>query len=232
MGFENGILGVTPLSDEAKSRARAAALAGVAADRHRRRRLVAGGSVAAGVIVACGIFAYSALLPSSAYASWTAIPEPASISADDPRLQVCTSSIPSGPADLIGSAKKLRPVVTEERGAFIATLLGGGDSLAICIFDDTNRSAGRTIAAPLPTGDSVSIIGNGGSLDKGEGARYVYGRVAEGVEGVTVLTSSGVQVTASVSGGYYLAWWPAPAGPASVTATAHNGTVLQKLIAS
>ncbi|WBQ03416.1 hypothetical protein [Kribbella sp. CA-293567] len=232
MDFESAVLEAEPLTDDGKSRARATVLAGVAGVERRRRRNVVRGSVAAAAAVMAGVVTYPLLFPASAYASWTAIPRPVTISADDPRLGQCTSSVPSGPTDSVGSALQLRPVVTEQRGDFTAALLGGGDSIAVCIFDDTNRSAGRTIAVALPAGSSVSLIGNGGSLDEGEGARYVYGRVAAGVEKVKVVTTEGVEVTASVADGYYLAWWPAPAGPATVTAFGRDGAVLQKLIAS
>lgn len=231
MDFETTVLETEPLSDDSKSRARAAVLQGAAGvERGRRRRFVAG-SVAATAVVAAGVVTYPLLFPASAYASWTAVPRAVALPANSSRLAPCLSSIPVGPGATV-DADRFKPVVVEERGDFTAALLGDGGSVMVCIYDETNRSTGRVGAAALPAGASVSLLANGGSLDEGDGARYVFGPVAAGVEKVKVVTTDGTEVTASVAGGYFLAWWPAPAGPATVTASDRNGTVLQKLIPS
>ncbi|MGC4936737.1 hypothetical protein [Kribbella sp. DT2] len=231
MDFETKVLETEPLSDEGKSRARAAVLQGVAGvERARRRRFVAG-SVAATAVVVAGVVTYPLLFPASAYASWTAVPRAVALPADSSRLAPCLSSIPAEPGATV-DADRFKPVVVEERGDFTAALLGDGGSVMVCIYDETTRSTGRVSADALPAGASVSLLANGGSLDEGDGARYVFGPVAAGVEKVKVVTTDGTEVTASVAGGYFLAWWPAPAGPATVTASDRNGTALQKLIPS
>ncbi|GAA0604045.1 hypothetical protein HPO96_18410 [Kribbella sandramycini] len=227
--FEKTVLEVKALDGDARRRAREAALAGAVQVQRGRRRLLAQGSAAVVTLVAGGVLTYSALFPASAYASWTAVPHGAAVAMDDARLQPCLSSIPAEPGEVVDAAR-FKPLVAEGRGDFTAVLLGDESSVLVCIYDQDNRSTGRVDAEALPTGSSVKLLGNGGSLDKGDGARYVFGPVAAGVSSVKVTTTDGTEVTASVADGYFLAWWPAPAGPVSVTALDRSNTVLQELI--
>ncbi len=222
----NGLLDVEPLSEKARAQARARVYASVA-DAKRRRRNGTTSALGALTVIAAGVV-YPSLNPTTAYASWTAVPTSGSISATDSRVQSCLGSLPTGPVESVGSSESLAPAVVESRGNFTATLLGAGDSIAFCIFDEHNRASGRTIAPPLHGEEIVSVIGNGGSLDE-EGARYAYGRVAATVQRVRVETSDSVQVTASVSNGYYLAWWPSNKPPQTVTALDSSGRVLHEL---
>lgn len=186
----------------------------------KRRRNTAASAAVAVVGTALG---YAALAPTSTFASWTEVPSPLQVGIDDPIVDQCLLALPDGPAKLIGRAAPT-PVLGERRGNFNAVLLGASDSISVCISDDTSRASGRTRAPALSPDEAISLIGNGGSLDE-EGARYVYGRVAVMVTGVDVRTSGGMHVTASVTDGYYLAWWPAPDAPASITASGARGVV-------
>ena len=189
--------------------------------RQRRQRRNAGLGVAALVTIA-GL-GYANLAPTTSYASWTAVPTARVVSMNDPIVSECRENVPQGPISSVGRAMP-SAVLAESRGDFTAVLLGASDNISVCIADDAARAAGRTVAPALGAGEVLSVAGNGGSLDS-EGARYVYGRVSGDVLGVEVRTDDGTLVTASVKEGYFLAWWPAPAGPVSVTALGSGGTL-------
>ena len=83
----------------------------------------------------------------------------------------------------------------------------------------------------MPESQTLSVLGNAGVIER-EGPRYVYGRVADEVGGVTVVTDDGLRVTASVGGGYFLAWWPGSAVSQTVMATDESGAVLASVTPS
>ena len=124
-----------------------------------------------------------------------------------------------------------RPILGERRGDFAAFLVADGGNVSMCIADDDFSVAGSAEAAPLRRSETISLLGGGGVVDP-EDLRYVFGRVADEVRGVTVVADDGVRVTASVSDGYFAAWWPTVGAPATVTATDEAGAVLATLTPS
>lgn len=183
----------------------------------RRRRLRVGAGIGVTATAAASTIAVMLSSTPAASAAWSAVPAPLTISVNDPMVAQCLADLPAGPSDQIGQAQ-LTPMVAERRGTSRAALLGGYDSQAICITTPTSRTGGRTLSPALPVGHDISLTGNGGSTDAASGDRYVYGRVSPRVDAVTVTTTTGLQVTASVAHGSYFAWWPGGAGPATITA--------------
>ncbi|MDQ1730941.1 MAG: hypothetical protein QOK10_1100 [Pseudonocardiales bacterium] len=196
-------------------------------DKRRYRRHVATAVGVAAVAAAATVAAMLRFTP-AATASWSAVPRPLSIGFDDPMVQQCLAGLPAWPSELVGRAQ-LVPMVAEKRGTSRAALLGGGDSQAICIAVDKSRTGGRTLSPALPAGTEISVAGNGGSTDTDSGDRYVYGRVAPRVVTVSIVTTTGLHVTASVAHGSYVAWWPGGAAPATLTAEDVNGQLIARI---
>ena len=61
----------------------------------------------------------------------------------------------------------------------------------------------------------------------GDALTLVYGRVGDGVTVVTVDRSDGTSVQATVTNGWYLAWWPGSAAAKTAAVTSASGTADQ-----
>jgi hypothetical protein len=197
----------------------------IARDSSQRRHVRIGAGVGAVGATALVTVAASLLSGPAAGAVWSAVPAPLTISMSDPMVQACLADLPVGTHDETGHGP-LMPLVAERRGRSRAALLGGDDSQAICIATPTSRTGGRTVSPELAPGQDISVAGNGGSTDAASGDRYVYGRVSSGVTAVSITTTAGVDVTASVVHGSYVAWWPGPAGPATIAAKDSRGQMV------
>ncbi len=182
-----------------------------------RKRRAFGISAAATSLA--GALGFALVAPTSSFASWTEVPTPIQVHLGDPALASCLTALPA----------VRQPLVGERRGRFTTVLLTVDGGTSICIVDDDETLATASVPDPdLRRGQAISLLANGGVVDEG-GARYVYGRVAREVAGVTVLLEDGVRVTASVANGYYVAWWPAPGAPLTLTAIDESGDVLSTL---
>jgi hypothetical protein len=58
----------------------------------------------------------------------------------------------------------------------------------------------------------------------GHAATLVDGRIGDGVQRVVIDRSDGTSVTATVAGGWYLAWWPGTAYATKAEVTTATGT--------
>jgi hypothetical protein len=182
-------------------------------DRPRRRRRLL---VPVGLAGAAAGVALSALLlgGGNAYGSWTPTPEPLADAAAAKAAATCRAVL--GVADggeLVA--------VAERRGEWTYLLLAGQGTEAVCLMPDdlvgqkpTDRedvfgSYDPDAAAP-PALDPDRIIETTsmqGSTDEGW---FIWseGYVGSDVTGVTVHTSSGLDIEASVAGNRFAAWWP------------------------
>lgn len=203
---------------------------------HRRRttRIAALVASVAAVTVAVTILTDVAR-PGAAYATWTATPsdlpggETAALGSE------CAVSVrdafPNAPQDL-------RPVLGERRGTMRTALIASGSTVALCAewlgARDGQVQSGNTVEglvtdADLPAGEDLSILAVPGQVSGDGAARVVFGRVAAEVATVWVLAKDGTRITASVAGGYYLAWWPSGADVDQVTALdADGGTIARR----
>lgn len=172
------------------------------------------------------------LAPNSAYASWTA--QPGSLtSAESVELGGrCAESVR---AQFEFAADDLRPVLGERRGTFQTALVASGPQLALCAdwlgIPDGGEVrggslSGLTLDAALEPGEVLRTIAVPGQLTGPEAARIAFGSVAPNVAAVLVTTDDGKRVTASVEGGYFLAWWPSAAGAAKIEAFDRTGQTL------
>lgn len=186
-----------------------------------RRHAVRWTAVAAGVAAALAI----TLLPGpgspAAFASWTTIPDLVTPANAAQSTAACLRFISNfqviGP-DLLGASA----VVAERRGDWTYTLLSsegqgkGAGSVYECLLprrSDLSGSIGAsqagTAASLRPTEASWS---GGGSQ---EGWRSAWGHVGDEVERVTITRADGVVIDATVSHGYFAAWWPLPTADGS-----------------
>jgi hypothetical protein len=194
--------------------------------RSKRRRAV-GLSAAASSLA--GALGFALLAPASSFASWTEVPTPIPVNLGDPRFESCLSAVTSEGSARAGSAT-LQPILGERRGDFTSLLVTSGGVVSMCISDQDLSFSGSAPDGERPRGETLSLLGNLG--ERGDGPRFVYGRIAGDVRGVSVLTDDDVRVTASVRDGYFAAWWPTSAAPVTVTATDESGAVLASMTPS
>jgi len=183
--------------------------------RRRRGRLL----VAAGLAGAAGIAVPGVLLlgGGTAYASWTPTPEPLSDVAAAEAATTCRAA-------LAVRDRGERVAVAERRGEWTYVLLAGRGTEAICLMPDdlvgqedpaNHREegffgsydpdkAGPPTLAPDRIDETTSAEG---STDEGW-FTWSEGYVGSDVTGVTVHTSSGLHIEASVTGNRFAAWWP------------------------
>lgn len=179
-----------------------------------------------------GLLPGSAIPQASAFAGYRLTPTPLSPAAQAEQAQGCrdallaqsTSFAPEQLAE-IGSAPL---VAADARGGWEFTVLLTPDAElgAIGVYclanpqvsvveDDPGwMDAGTTegprpdLLAPVAAGDLHMGYGFGYHLTNGEGAFGEFGRVGSDVTAVTLILSDGTQVDATVSDGWYAAWWP------------------------
>lgn len=179
--------------------------------RRRRSRLL----VALGLAGAAGLAAPALLLGGgSAYASWTPTPAPLTDALAATAATTCRTALDA-------PDRGERVAVAERRGGWVYVLLSGPDAQAACLMpedlvgkDPSDRRGFfgnydmEAAAAPALSPDRIDeATSMQGSTDEGW-FLWVEGYVGSDVTGVTVHTSSGLDVEASVSGDRYAAWWP------------------------
>lgn len=193
----------------------------------RRRRIWRGAALTTCAVTIAGSAAFMVLKPSQpAVAAWNAIPQPTSIAMDDPMIERCQTELSQLPSPDAVSGWAVVPILAETRSKSKAALLTGADHQGICIEATTSRTGAITDAPPLERRQDLRLTGNGGSVDDPAGIRYVYGRTSPRVASVTVVTTGRLEVTASVSDGAFMAWWPGSDAPLEVLASDAAGKII------
>ncbi|MET8054716.1 hypothetical protein ABZU75_44810 [Streptosporangium sp. NPDC005286] len=186
------------------------------------RLLTAGRLTAAGGGVAVGIAA-ALLLPGvfgggSAMAAWTATPHTVSGDRAADAQEKCLDSARDTAKRTTGRELGFRPVVTEGRGPWTLVYVNDDSShLAeiTCLLRDgdlvgstgSTPGPGAQPLSPVPAGSARAALGAVMSTSE-ESVRIVTGRVGAGVVGLELSTEAKGSVTATVTGGYFAAWWP------------------------
>lgn len=126
----------------------------------------------------------------------------------------------------------MRLVVQDQRGNAAALVYAGGADLSICLVARDSVGAILTAAsgfthlggldAPL----SVDTALFAPASSQSPGVRIVAGRASPAVASVKVARKDGVEVTAALSSGYFVAWWPSTAQGTTVTATDSGGAIV------
>ena len=194
--------------------------------RHRPARLVLSAAVVtAGTMAWLGVSWFTEGGP--AYASWTPIAQHLDANAVRGQAASCLSRL-DGMREAPDTSV-MSPVLAERRGVFTAVLIGGPKVIGVCLNGAASWMAGYTESPALSPGAKLSLTGDGGKTDAPDAARYVYGRAVSGITGVVVTTADGRAVTATVSSGYFFAWWPSGASPRHITATNASGVQVASL---
>lgn len=169
-------------------------------------------AAAAAALVAIPVLSAS----DTAYAGWTAYPAALSTGQTSDVARQCQrwaqGSITQAPT---------RVVLSERRGDIGLALLTGPKGLLITceqILGGSGEPSGgssETYLTQVPKPDQIlSDGGSGFSQDDGEPIyRVVSGRVGAAVTGVVIHTAEQGDVIATVSSGYFTAWWPGPPEP-------------------
>jgi hypothetical protein len=119
--------------------------------------------------------------------------------------------------------------IGEQRGSTTSTLLTGAGSVGLCVGDGATRYGGVIDVLPAPTERGGIAVVVSASLPTEGGTGLLLGRVGPAVTSVEVHTADDRTVTATTSGGYFLAWWPSTAAADAVNALGPNGVVLGDL---
>jgi hypothetical protein len=177
----------------------------------RRTRLL----VTVGLVGAAGVAVPALLLGGgTAYGSWSPTPRPLTDATAVEAASTCRAVL--GVPD-----RGERVAVAERRGGWTYVLLAGPGSETVCLMPDDlvgkNGTAGGDIFGSydpdLPTPrplapDAIDeTTSQEGSTDEGWFTR-VEGYVGSDVTGVSVHTSSGLEIEASVAANRFAAWWP------------------------
>ena len=184
--------------------------------RRRRSRLV----VAAGLAGAAGVAIPGLLFGGgTAYGSWTPTPEPLTDAAAAKAAATCRAA-------LAEPDRGERVAVAERRGEWTYVLLAGPRTEATCLMPDDliaheapadHKDEGffgsydyDNAVPPTVASDRIDeTTSMQGSTDEGW-FTWSGGYVGSDVTGVTVHTSSGLDIEASVAGNRFAAWWPSP----------------------
>lgn len=185
--------------------------AGAGRQHRRRRRIVA----SVGLVGAAAVAIPAFLLGGTAYGSWTATPQTLAAPAADKAAATCRAAL-----DVPDRGERV--AVAERRGAWTYVLLAAPGTEAICLMPNDlvgKDAAGKgdffgsydsDVAAPA-TLDPDGIDENTSTQGSTDEGWFIWseGYVGSDVTGVTVRTSSGRDIEASVTGDRFAAWWPA-----------------------
>jgi len=183
----------------------------------RRRRIgklpafgalgVTGLATAAGVIVALG----SSAAP--AFAGWQATPTSPAPGQLAQAAQACGQDLGS-------------PVLTDSRGPYTAAIYAQRNTSAVCLSGDgVSMSSSETTSQPVSVAaGQIQFTGGGRKDAAGNELTVADGRIGAGVTAVTFELSDGSSVQATVSNGWYMAWWPGAVSASHAEITTASGT--------
>jgi hypothetical protein len=127
------------------------------------------------------------------------------------------------------SANLGTPVLTDTRGPYTASIYAGATSSHTCLqggsLSIASSNSGRN-PAEVPAGQ-VQLNGSGMKNSSGQALTLVDGRIGAGVTAVTIHRGDGSSVQATVSGSWYLAWWPGTVPATTADVTTSTGTVTE-----
>lgn len=181
---------------------------------HRVGRLPAIGALGAGGIAAA--VAIVVALGSSAapaFAGWSSTPTAPAPGQLAQAAQACGQDLGD-------------PLLSDSRGPYTASIYANSTTSAVCLSGNGVSMSSRT-SSSVPAGVATGQIqlNGGGTRDAaGNALTLVDGRTGAGVTAVTIQRSDGSSVQATVSNGWYLAWWPGTVTATRAQITSASGT--------
>ncbi len=192
----------------------------------------AGAAGAAAAVVGLGTGA------APAFAGWTAKPTTASRAqvaraeaACRKRLaQMPKPPVPPGVPKLSGPSPAVLPVaLVDTRGPFTFAIFAGSHESASCITGPGFVSLSGTRAArPFPLGSGQVMLSITHTSRRGHPYSFVEGHAGAHVTGAALQLSDGRSVRATISHGWFVAWWPASSDVRAVEITTPSGTHTEK----
>jgi hypothetical protein len=198
---------------------------------HRRRSprprlaapaLAAGGLAAAAILLSVtwpGGGPDTALgpAPERAFASWTPMPQPADRDSVRDAVSRCNETDPRGAEVPIAA--------TEQRGAYTLVFRTDGERRAVCIAGPQEQLLSLPAPPKVLAPDTPPAHPDGFAIEEtvfpgprnplAEQVGLVVGRVSPQVRGVEIDPGESATVTATISQGYFVAWWPGTAEDAA-----------------
>jgi hypothetical protein len=174
------------------------------------------------VVVAIGLLLGRQLAtPTSVFGSWQAVPSIA-----DPKLAAVARDVCLGGGE--GGAALL---IQDQRGLAATLLFRNGDDMVMCVaYFDTNgeieaATSSGTHLTPETTAFGLDSVGRApGVSSANPGLTWLFGHQPADARGVTLVLDDGTDVTASSSGGWFLAWWPSDQTVASMSVLDAHGS--------
>lgn len=201
--------------------------------RRPARPAVLAGAAAAGVVAVAGAAVVWWPAPQAAYASWTAVPSavtPAAAETDAQQCETVAHGIAEGADGPHVEDVPISPVLAERRGDYTYVLLAGDGAAGECLVTTQASGATDVVGADAvlasvpdePAAREVSTAEAGTASwsegDTGDGAlTSAYGRAGTDVASVSLVTTAGERVEATVQDGWWAVWAP---GEASLRTTA------------
>lgn len=207
-----------------------------------RAAFIGGGAAIAAGIAAGLVISLSASTP-RAFAGWSSSPTSAAAGQVQSADQTCRARLPVSASPESGeqaATKDWQAVLTDVRGPYIISIYSASEGKAVF-----SCFAGRDLgvatlggvfipgSATSVASGQVAIVSYGGNAtppDEGS-ARFsrLIGRAGPGVTMVSAKLADGTQVSATLSHGWFLAWWPGTARPVSTEVTTLRGARTQTI---
>jgi hypothetical protein len=153
-----------------------------------------------------------------AFAGWSPTPTPPVAGQLAAAEQACSANLGT-------------PLLTDTRGPYTASIYADATSSHTCLEGGSLSIASSNSGssqADVPAGQ-VQLTGSGMRNSSGQALTLVDGRIGAGVRSVRIDRSDGSSVQATVSGGWYLAWWPGTVHATMAEVTTTTGTLTQHL---
>ncbi len=194
-----------------------------AIDYHPRPRRI-GRFPAIGALGATGIAAAVAAIvtlgssAAPAFAGWQSTPTTPAAGQLAQAAQACGQDLGS-------------PVLTDSRGPYTASIYADSTTSDVCLSGNgVSMSSSSTTRAPVSVAAGHIQLDGGGTRDgAGNALTLVDGRTGAGVTAVTIERSDGSSVQATVTNGWYLAWWPGTVAARNAEITTASGTSIVAL---
>lgn len=118
------------------------------------------------------------------------------------------------------------PVMTDSRGPYTASIYANSTTSNLCLSGNgVSMSSFSTSVAPDSVAAGQIQSGGLGTRDSaGDALTVVDGRAGAGVTAVTIDRGDGSSVQATVTHGWYLAWWPGTVAATKAEVTTASGT--------
>lgn len=182
--------------------------------RGRGGRLPAFGAIGAtGLATAAGLIVALGSSAAPAFAGWQSTPTVVAPTQTVQAQQDCGQGVGS-------------PLLTDARGPYTAAIYVDSNTSDVCLSGNgiSLSSSSTTSQKGNMAADGIEFGGHGMRDSAGSALTLSVGRVGSGVTAVALELSDGSSVQATVSNGWYLAWWPGDVSATQAQITTASGT--------